>query len=827
MKLKLTYHPATGSPVDLVVTTDATATIGDIAEEIRVCDPSRAVPAGGSQTLSVAGPGSTAFTALDPEATVGESSVTSGYEVRLTPAAASGEAAATSDAPYVGVLVEAGPEQGQRFRLRPGSHLIGRDPSCAVVLSDALVSKNHARLQVGEAVELVDLNSANGLLVDGGLVSRLNIVDGQAVTLGDTVIRFGLDSRGLASGRIQGGAVAHTRSPRVELRYPGQEFRAPDIPGEHDKPLFPWLLMIVPVLLGGALFAYTKNPLSLLFVAMSPMMMVANYVMGTKRANRARDSEIQRFDDQMEALSRGLESEVPREKELRAAEAPPVTELMSAGHRTGDLLWTRRPEHWSFLHLRLGVGRMPSRNRVADPAGTSRGLQEYVDQFEQLVARHRFVDDVPVVENLVSAGALGVVGPRETSHDLARGLLMQLVTLHSPAELVVAAITSVQAAAEYEWLKWLPHTSSPLSPVVGSHLAESAATAAALLAQLEELVDQRTAGAREVLREYRPPLEADVRASSAGARVGEEQGEWKPPELPVVVLLVTADAPVDSGRLIQLLERSGAADVYAIFVGTDVRELPAVCRTFVDTGRGLADSSVHFVRHGSVVTARADGVSRAAGLDVARMLSGVVDTGAFVADSSDLPRNVSMLSLLGPSMAESASAVVDRWRQNFSLKGESAARAARKRPPTLRALVGQAGADAMHLDLRSHGPHALVGGTTGAGKSEFLQAWVLGMAAEYSPDQVTFLFVDYKGGAAFSDCVALPHCVGLVTDLSPHLVVRVLASLRAELRHRERVLNRKKAKDLLELEKRGDPDCPPALVLVIDEFAALAGEVPE
>jgi len=101
------------------------------------------------------------------------------------------------------------------------------------------------------------------------------------------------------------------------------------------------------------------------------------------------------------------------------------------------------------------------------------------------------------------------------------------------------------------------------------------------------------------------------------------------------------------------------------------------------------------------------------------------------------------------------------------------------------------------------------------------------MAAEYAPDRVTFLLVDYKGGAAFAECVDLPHTVGLVTDLNPHLVRRALTSLRAELRFREHLLNSKGAKDLETLEKRSDPDAPPALILMIDEFAALAAEVPE
>jgi S-DNA-T family DNA segregation ATPase FtsK/SpoIIIE len=216
----------------------------------------------------------------------------------------------------------------------------------------------------------------------------------------------------------------------------------------------------------------------------------------------------------------------------------------------------------------------------------------------------------------------------------------------------------------------------------------------------------------------------------------------------------------------------------------------------------------------------------AAAEGLARALAPTVDAGVPLEDDSDLPRSVSYLTLSG-DLTSGSDQVVDRWRQTGSVSLPDGTRPRLRSDAGLRALVGHAGSELFRLDLRAQGPHALVGGTTGAGKSEFLQSWVLGLAAAYSPQRVTFLFIDYKGGAAFAECVDLPHCVGLVTDLSPHLVRRALASLRAELRHRERVLERKKAKDLISLERTGDPDTPPALVIVVDEFAALVSEVPE
>ncbi|HWJ85728.1 MAG TPA: FtsK/SpoIIIE domain-containing protein, partial [Cellulomonas sp.] len=373
------------------------------------------------------------------------------------------------------------------------------------------------------------------------------------------------------------------------------------------------------------------------------------------------------------------------------------------------------------------------------------------------------------------------------SQDFARALVAQLACLHSPAELVVLALVSPPSQAAWEWLAWLPHVESAHSPITGPHLAAHPGVAAALVTRVEELVAARSAS------------------------------------LPAVVIVVEDDALADRGRLVRLAETGPAVGVHVLWRAEAVERLPAVCRTFVAVDESGA--RVGTVPDGTWSDVVAERLADADGL--ARSLAAVMDAGAPVLDETDLPRSIGFLALAGPTLADSPSAVLERWRETGSVLDRAAPAVRRRHDAGLRAVVGLGSGGQFVLDLRAQGPHALVGGTTGAGKSEFLQAWVLGLATAHSPDRVTFLFVDYKGGAAFAQCVRLPHCVGLVTDLSPHLVRRALTSLRAELRRREHLFNRKGVKDLLELERSGDPETPPALVIVVDEFAALATEVPE
>ena len=167
-----------------------------------------------------------------------------------------------------------------------------------------------------------------------------------------------------------------------------------------------------------------------------------------------------------------------------------------------------------------------------------------------------------------------------------------------------------------------------------------------------------------------------------------------------------------------------------------------------------------------------------------------------------------------PALQTWAAALTERWSHN---------------PAAARLPLGVTATGPLVLDLDHDGPHFLVGGTTGSGKSEFLVSLVAAAAALNRPDEWCFVLVDYKGGAAFGACRDLPHVVGMVTDLDQHLAERALASLTAELRRRERLLAEHSCPDLATYRRKRTEQDPriPRLVIVIDEFRSLADELPD
>ena len=217
---------------------------------------------------------------------------------------------------------------------------------------------------------------------------------------------------------------------------------------------------------------------------------------------------------------------------------------------------------------------------------------------------------------------------------------------------------------------------------------------------------------------------------------------------------------------------------------------------------------------------RPDAVS-AAHLDrSARQLARAVACGAINQPRSTLapritqpPAAVPLWNLEGLPGGGTSTEILKRWREQSGAD-------------TLSVPVGATGTGVVWLDLVADGPHMLVAGTTGSGKSEFLRTFVLAQALVHPPSALAVLLIDFKGGSGLGTLAGLPHCVGLLTDLSTESVARALQSLRAELRRRESLFAERGVADIVGYRGAVHQAQLPRLMVVIDEFRMLSDEVP-
>lgn len=793
MRLKLTVSDDTGKAADVLVDAEAHTPVEVLAEWL--AHRQGVYRAGTGYTLAVhRGDRSEPLRAGSP---LSESGLKSGDVVVLGDASAALAVPPRQRAAVVRVID--GPDIGATFDLPSGSSDVGRQRDNAVVLRDPLVSKHHAKIVIGDVIEVIDAQSSNGIVVGGEVVSRVVVGPDDEIALGESTIVI-TRVRG-AGEQASGGVAPFNRSPWLDPVYPGVKLKAPEPPQPPQPQRFPIAMMLMPLFMAAVLFLATKSVASIAFVAMSPLMMIGAWFEGRYAGRKQFEEATRTFRDSLADLVVQMQRAFEEERVARAHEHPSTAETVAAAWYRSGLLWARRPDRPSFLDVRLGLGTQPSRSEIEVGFGRQT-TPELWAELQAVTDRFIDVDRVPVVGPLAECRAIGIGGPDPVCRDSARGLIAQLAALHSPAEVALAAILPAARLADWSWLKWLPHTDSEYSPVSAPHLASNGQAATTLVTALEELIERR----------------------GAVTQVGSDTTFDT-----VVVVLIEDEAPVEWARLVRVAEAGPAVGIFTVWVGASLEALPAVCGKFLVLDPQSHSSGVGNIVDGSLVVPVEVGFFSAADAHgFARGLAPLIDAGALLDDTGVLPASVSFAAEQGVALLDDAATVIERWHQSYSI-GPASTETHGRRDRSLRAFVGTTPNGPMMLDLRAHGPHALVGGTTGAGKSEFLQTWLLGMATTHSPERVNFLLVDYKGGSAFGPCANLPHAVGLVTDLNPRLVRRVLDSLKAELTRREHLLNQWSAKDLLDLESKEPDGAPvsPSLVIVVDEFAALIQEIPE
>ncbi len=596
----------------------------------------------------------------------------------------------------------------------------------------------------------------------------------------------------LAAPRPPGGEV-HLEPPPEVPRV---------IPGNIVMKALPVVMIVAS--LGMMVFMFQASNRNPMMMAMGGMMVVGTLGMmaggggkggGAKRAEMDEDrKDYLRYLGQMR--DRAREAMVDQRAALEWVHPDPQSLWSLAASRR---MWERRQNDQDFLHLRVGRSSHRLATRLVPPqTGPVDELEPIATlALRRFVRAHSIVPDLPTQITLRGFAAVSMQGDRALTRGLTRAMLAQLVSFHSPDDVLIAVATAGRAKEEWEWAKWLPHAQHPtLSDGIGQ-----LRMMAGSLAQIEDWLDEELRDRQRFSRNATPA-----------------------PDQPHVVIIID-DAEVT--REEQIVLEEGLVGVTLIDLSDSLGNLAARrgLRLVVEADRLGARSAGGVEWFG-----RPDTLSLVETESLARLISPYRVGGAAgqdVGDEEPLLSNPSLLELLGipgdPMTFDVQQAwrprpIRDRYRVPFGV-GEYG------QPVELD--IKEAAAEGM-------GPHGLCIGATGSGKSEFLRTLVLGLLSTHSSSTLNFVLVDFKGGATFMGLDKAPHVSAVITNLADEvtLVDRMKDALAGEMNRRQEALkNGGNFKNVWEYEKArengADLDPLPALFIVCDEFSELLSAKPD
>ncbi|MFQ5942836.1 MAG: type VII secretion protein EssC [Anaerolineales bacterium] len=581
------------------------------------------------------------------------------------------------------------------------------------------------------------------------------------------------------------------RGQRKPPPLPTETVKIPRYPNEPSPPdRMSWWLVVAPAfgMMAMAIgigfisrnFLYPIIIMSVAFVY--PSVMLLRRREARKRWEQERSRIRQAYEKRIAQVEHQLEATRDQQITFLRWTHPEPKELGAWSEKGSERLWERRSGDADFLNLRVGIGDTRASYEVdVPPIEIPELAPELLVDARNMGLGFRKVANAPLSYDLRKHSSLGVTGPRRLREGFARAFISGLATLHAPDDLALFAVLPSKGIAEWNWLKWLPHTHAIRS---NSSMPRLAYDPSSVSTVISGLLDELEA------RRLREPSSSD------------DFG-------PFLLMLVADDEAVRGEAAIQRLMTEGSAlRAGLVILSASSRDIPPGIRGRLEIINEKRANLYSPGRTGAEEL-RPDQLGAQEAELLARGLAPLE-----LADSQtvgDLPDQIRLMELIGNPDVKRLD-LESRWLEALS------------RTPSLEVPIGMRhGSRQLVASLKQsgQGPHGLIAGTTGSGKSELLLTLLSGLALANHPHQVNFVLVDYKGGTAMSVLSDLPHTVGVVTDLDGKQTRRALVALRSELTRREEILARHQVADVDKFHELGISEHFPYLFIVIDEFAEL------
>lgn len=695
--------------------------------------------------------------------------------------------------------------------------MIGRGSNCDIILPSRRVSGKHARVcYIGEQYYIFDMKSTNGTYLDGKRVQKHELYDGAEIEVANYRIKYidgelflrketsdaQVDRMFSQMGKQKEPYPFFMRSPRLRLEVPNGEIEIQAPPNIGAKPEINWLSVLVPplamaIVMSLIVYILKGSPMTLMFTI--PMGLIGivtsilNYQSQKKKHRKKETLRLERYNNHLNESAQEIESKSKEQYDAYLLAHPETSECLDIAKGRKRRLWERRPQDDDFMTLRLGSGEMDFNMQLRIPKQTvNLEYDDLLNRPYEMADRYKTINNTPILFDMVKNPVAGIVGSRKDGIQLAKNIIVQAATHHGYDELKIVTIFSKKELLEWEWVKWLPHSFDENRSK--RYIANDVFGVSKLSKQLGEILLTRLNGRR-----------AEDEYKNTGLKI------------PFYLFVIADKTLIEDQQIMNLLTRNVENQgIGTLFLYDSISLLPRDCAMIIEVGN--QNGNIYYKENVSKKRAfRLDIVTKNLYDSFARCLAPVrIDT---MSEEQMLPSCVTFMDgyeVRSPKQIP----IIDSWKNSKTYK-------------SMAVPVGvKTNGDPFYFDIheRYHGPHGLVAGMTGSGKSEMVQSWILSMALKFSPQDVSFVLIDFKGTGLILPFLNLPHLAGTISDLDIN-INRNLIALENELSRRKALLDSAGVNNInsyLKLYKAGKAkEHLSFLFLVVDEFAEFKVQFPD
>ena len=591
------------------------------------------------------------------------------------------------------------------------------------------------------------------------------------------------------------------RSPRIIYRSSEDKILINPPGAEPQKPSDELLKLIMPplIMVGVTLLITIFQPRGLYIIAtvsmsvVSVLFSVQGFFKNRKKYKEDKKERVELYHLYLKDKAKDLEQLSRKQREGMFYHFPAIEDLTKMVKRYDSRIYEKTPLHFDFLAYRLGLGKVPTSYELKygqeERSGKKDALEE---EGYALFQAHQKIDNLPIVASL-NRGPVGYVGPRPIVLEQLQLLVAQLAVFHSYHDLTIIPIIPEEEKESWDWMRWLPHAT--LQDMNVRSFVYNQRTRDQVLNSLNQILKLRK------------------------AQKEEEKANDTKIFHPHYVVLITDETLILDHVIMEFFREDptelGCSIIYVADVLSSLSENIQTVISIKDRNQGQLLLQEGVLRE---LDFQLDHFPE--GYDKEAISRGLAPLKHIQQLKSSIPDSVTFLEMY---QAETFSdlKVLSRWESHAPYQ-------------SLAVPIGLRGKDDLvylNLHEKAHGPHGLIAGTTGSGKSETIQSYILSLAVNFHPHDVAFLLIDYKGGGMANLFKDLPHLLGTITNLDGAQSMRALASINAEIHRRERLFGQYGVNHINQYQKKfklGEATEPlPHLFLISDEFAELKVNQPD